>query len=67
MRYSLLIQSLASLIICSCGRFSGLTLLLVITVSSFYFWRVVRFGLGVRKLWEMHEFYVELLGVPEVG
>lgn len=32
----------------------------------YYLWRVVRFGLGVRKLWEMHEFYAHLLQVPEV-
>lgn len=49
------------------NRFSGLTLLLVLSFSSFYVWRVIRFGMGVRKLWEMHEFYAELLEIPEVG
>lgn len=34
---------------------------------AFYAWRVVRFGMGVRRLWEMHEFYTELLEVPEVS
>lgn len=48
------------------GRFSGLTFVLVVSFTSFYFWRVVRFGMGVRKLWSMHEFYAELLDVPEV-
>jgi len=48
------------------NRFSGLTTLLVVTFAVFYSWRVIRFGMGVRKLWEMHEFYTELLEVPEV-
>ncbi|KAL8292241.1 hypothetical protein RQP46_001707 [Phenoliferia psychrophenolica] len=47
------------------SRFSGLTFVLVVSFSSFYFWRVVRFGMGVRQLWGMHEFYAELLEVPE--
>lgn len=34
---------------------------------AFYFWRVVRFGLGVKELWEMHEFFEELLDVQEVS
>jgi len=45
---------------------SGFTLLVFIIVAVFYAWRVVRFGMGVRRLWEMHEFYTELLEVPEV-
>jgi autophagy-related protein 9 len=40
---------------------------LFLSFSSFYLWRVVRFGLGVRKLWEMHEFFAELLEIPEVS
>lgn len=48
-------------------RFSGLTLILFLSFTSFYLWRVVSFGLGVRKLWEMHEFFGELLEVPEVS
>lgn len=47
--------------------FSGITLLLFISFAAFYGWRVIRFSLGVRKLWEMHEFYTELLEVPEVN
>lgn len=45
---------------------SGFTLLLFVVLAAFYAWRVVRFGMGVRRLWEMHEFYTELLEVPEV-
>lgn len=48
-------------------RLSGFTLLLALTFAFFYLWRVVRFSLGVRRLWEMHEFYTELLDVPEVS
>ncbi|GAA6017488.1 hypothetical protein JCM10207_008244 [Rhodosporidiobolus poonsookiae] len=47
------------------SRLSGFTLLLVLTFACFYAWRVVRFSLGVRRLWEMHEFFSELLEVPE--
>ncbi|GAA6039812.1 hypothetical protein JCM8097_004231 [Rhodosporidiobolus ruineniae] len=47
------------------SRLSGFTLLLVLTFAGFYAWRVVRFSLGVRRLWEMHEFYTHLLDVPE--
>ncbi|GAA5894756.1 hypothetical protein JCM8208_006061 [Rhodotorula glutinis] len=47
------------------SRMSGFTLLVFIIVAAFYAWRVVRFGMGVRRLWEMHEFYTELLEVPE--
>ncbi|GAA6053888.1 hypothetical protein JCM3770_005318 [Rhodotorula araucariae] len=47
------------------SRLSGFTLLLFIAFVAFYAWRVVRFGLGVRRLWDMHEFYTELLEVPE--
>ena len=47
--------------------FSGLTFILFVSFTSFYLWRVVRFGMGVRKLWEMHEFFGELLDVPEVS
>lgn len=47
-------------------RFSGLTLLLVIAFGAFYLSRLVEFGLGVRRLWDMHEFYAELLEIPEV-
>ncbi|GAA5965569.1 hypothetical protein JCM21900_005159 [Sporobolomyces salmonicolor] len=47
------------------SRLSGFTLLLFISFAAFYAWRIVRFSLGVRKLWEMHEFYTELLDVPE--
>ncbi|KAK4054015.1 autophagy protein atg9 [Microbotryomycetes sp. JL221] len=59
-------HSLEEVVVPRCiSRFSGLTLFLVTSVGAFYLWRVVRFGLGVRKLWEMHEFYAELLEVPE--
>ncbi|GAA5905963.1 hypothetical protein JCM5296_001302 [Sporobolomyces johnsonii] len=47
------------------SRLSGFTLLLFISFAAFYAWRIVRFSLGVRRLWEMHEFYTELLEVPE--
>ncbi|BGP43795.1 autophagy protein atg9 [Rhodotorula kratochvilovae] len=47
------------------SRLSGFTLLLFIAFVAFYAWRVVRFGMGVRRLWDMHEFYTELLEVPE--
>ncbi|BGP66174.1 hypothetical protein NBRC10512_001448 [Rhodotorula toruloides] len=47
------------------SRMSGFTLLLFIAFAAFYAWRVVRFGMGVRRLWDMHEFYTELLEVPE--
>ncbi|KAK4048677.1 autophagy protein atg9 [Microbotryomycetes sp. JL201] len=59
-------HSLAEVVVPRCiSRFSGLTLLITASVGTFYLWRVIRFGLGVRKLWEMHEFYTELLEVPE--
>ncbi|KAM0748760.1 APG9-domain-containing protein [Meredithblackwellia eburnea MCA 4105] len=66
--YSVVWQShhLSEVVVDHCvSRFSGLTFLLVISFSAFYSWRVVSFGLGVRKLWSMHEFYTELLEVPE--
>lgn len=52
---------------CTRPSFSGLTLLLALTLGAFYFSRVVKFGMMVRKLWEMHEFYTELLEIPEVS
>ncbi|KAM0789914.1 hypothetical protein ACM66B_006755 [Microbotryomycetes sp. NB124-2] len=59
-------HSLHEVVVPKCvSRFSGLTLLMTVSVGAFYMWRVIRFGLGVRKLWEMHEFYTELLEVPE--
>ncbi|GAA5997659.1 autophagy protein ATG9 [Rhodotorula paludigena] len=59
-------HKLSDVVISRCtSRMSGFTLLLFITFAAFYAWRVVRFGIGVRKLWEMHEFYTELLEVPE--
>ena len=48
------------------SRLSGFTLLVFIAFVGFYALRVVRFGMGIRRLWEMHEFYTELLEVPEV-
>ncbi|GAA5902427.1 hypothetical protein JCM6882_002750 [Rhodosporidiobolus microsporus] len=57
---------LSEVVIPRCAsRMSGFTLLLALTFAFFYLWRVVRFSLGVRRLWEMHEFYTELLEVPE--
>ncbi|GAA5868016.1 hypothetical protein JCM8547_000782 [Rhodosporidiobolus lusitaniae] len=57
---------LSEVVIPRCAsRLSGFTLLLVLAFASFYAWRVVRFSLGVRRLWEMHEFHTELLEVPE--
>lgn len=47
-------------------RFSGLTLVLFISFTTFYVYRVITFGLGVKKLWHMHEFFSELLEIPEV-
>ncbi|GAA5871380.1 hypothetical protein JCM3774_005584 [Rhodotorula dairenensis] len=47
------------------SRLSGFTLLVFLAFAGFYALRVVRFGMGIRKLWEMHEFYAELLEVPE--
>ncbi|GAA5982646.1 hypothetical protein JCM10908_006731 [Rhodotorula pacifica] len=47
------------------SRLSGFTLLVFIAFAGFYALRVVRFGMGIRRLWEMHEFYTELLEVPE--
>ncbi|SCZ97968.1 BZ3500_MvSof-1268-A1-R1_Chr3-3g06490 [Microbotryum saponariae] len=46
-------------------RFSGFTFLIAVSFTAFYFWRIVRFGMGVGKLWEMHEFFTELLEIPE--
>ena len=48
-------------------RLSGSTFLLFALFIAFYAWRVAEFGLEVKKLWEMHEFYTELLDVPEVS
>ena len=48
-------------------RLSGSTFLLFVLFIAFYAWRVAEFGLEVKKLWEMHEFYTELLDVPEVS
>ncbi|BGP20513.1 hypothetical protein JCM10213_007671 [Rhodosporidiobolus nylandii] len=57
---------LSEVVIPRCAsRMSGFTLLLTLAFAFFYLWRVVRFSLGVRRLWEMHEFYTELLEVPE--
>ncbi|GAA6024138.1 hypothetical protein JCM8202_004269 [Rhodotorula sphaerocarpa] len=57
---------LSDVIISRCtSRLSGFTLLVFVAFVAFYAWRVVRFGMGVRRLWEMHEFYTELLEVPE--
>ncbi|GAA5833704.1 hypothetical protein JCM11251_003209 [Rhodosporidiobolus azoricus] len=57
---------LSEVVIPRCAsRMSGFTLLLALTFAFFYLWRVVRFSFGVRRLWEMHEFYTELLEVPE--
>ncbi|KAH8928416.1 APG9-domain-containing protein [Atractiella rhizophila] len=47
------------------NRLSGFTLLLVLAFALFYIQRVVSFGFGVRKLWEMHDFFQELLEIPE--
>jgi len=47
--------------------FSGMTLLVALIFGAFYFSRVIKFGLMVRKLWEMHEFYTQLLEIPEVS
>lgn len=44
-----------------------MTLLLALIFGAFYFSRVIKFGLTVRRLWEMHEFYTELLEIPEVS
>lgn len=40
--------------------------MVVITFAVIYLWRVFKFGIGIRKLWDMHEFFVHLLDVPEV-
>jgi len=45
---------------------SGFSFIFFILFVGFYVWRVAEFGLEVKKLWEMHEFYTELLEVPEV-
>jgi hypothetical protein len=45
---------------------SGFSFIFFILFVGFYIWRVAEFGLEVKKLWEMHEFYTELLEVPEV-
>ncbi|BGP03722.1 autophagy protein atg9 [Rhodotorula toruloides] len=59
-------HKLSEVVIPRCtSRMSGFTLLLFIAFAAFYAWRVVRFGMGVRRLWDMHEFYTELLEVPE--
>ncbi|GAA5912920.1 autophagy protein ATG9 [Sporobolomyces salmoneus] len=47
------------------SRLSGFSFLAFVLFVGFYAWRVAEFGLEVRKLWEMHEFYTELLEVPE--
>ncbi|ORY40075.1 autophagy protein Apg9-domain-containing protein [Leucosporidium creatinivorum] len=59
-------HSLAEVVVPQCvARFSTLHLLLFLSFASFYLYRVIRFGLGVKELWEMHEFFGELLGVEE--
>ncbi|SCV74760.1 BQ2448_7789 [Microbotryum intermedium] len=66
--YSLLWNShhLSEVVVSKCiSRFSGLTFLVAISFTIFYCWRIVRFGMGVGKLWEMHEFFTELLEIPE--
>ncbi|GAA6024204.1 hypothetical protein JCM11491_001284 [Sporobolomyces phaffii] len=47
------------------SRLSGFTFLFFVLFVGFYAWRVAEFGLELKKLWEMHEFYTELLEVPE--
>lgn len=49
------------------NRLSGFSFLFFVLFVGFYAWRVAEFGLEVKKLWEMHEFYTELLEVPEVS
>ncbi|GAA5982960.1 hypothetical protein JCM11641_006897 [Rhodosporidiobolus odoratus] len=66
--YSRIYEShrLSEVVIPRCAsRLSGFTLLLSLTFAFFYLWRVFRFSVEVRKLWEMKEFYEELLEVPE--
>jgi autophagy-related protein 9 len=42
-----------------------LTLVFVLSFAAFYSWRVLRFTRAVSQLWRMHEFFQELLGIPE--
>ncbi|SGY82053.1 BQ5605_C009g05542 [Microbotryum silenes-dioicae] len=66
--YSILWNShhLSEVVVSKCiSRFSGLTFLIAVSFTAFYCWRIVRFGMDVGKLWEMHEFFTELLEIPE--
>ncbi|KAH9812386.1 autophagy protein Apg9-domain-containing protein [Melampsora americana] len=47
-------------------RFSGLTSSLVLCFGGFYVWKVLRFSQDIAKLWQMHEFFANLLEVSEV-
>ncbi|EGG01953.1 uncharacterized protein MELLADRAFT_49970, partial [Melampsora larici-populina 98AG31] len=47
-------------------RFSGLTSSLVLCFGGFYVWKVLRFSQDIAKLWQMHEFFSNLLEVSEV-
>ncbi|KAI8460130.1 autophagy protein Apg9-domain-containing protein, partial [Phakopsora pachyrhizi] len=46
-------------------RFSGLTLILFLGCGGFYLWKVFSFSQEIAKLWQMHEFFTELLEVSE--
>jgi hypothetical protein len=60
-------HSLSEALVDRCvSRFHPFTLFLVLSFAGFYAWRIVRFGRAVKQLWNMHEFFEELLGIPEV-
>ncbi|MBW0479481.1 hypothetical protein O181_019196 [Austropuccinia psidii MF-1] len=66
--YSILKKShhLHQVIVPKCvSRFSGFGLLFVLGFSSYYAWKVLKFGQEIARLWQMHEFFTHLLEVSE--
>ena len=60
-------HTMAEVLVDRCiSKFHPTTLLLVLCFSAAYAWRVIQFGKLVGRLWEMHEFFEELLNIPEV-
>lgn len=39
----------------------------MLAFASFYSERLIRFGSRFKRLWEMRQFYTELLEIPEVS
>ncbi|KZV87378.1 APG9-domain-containing protein [Exidia glandulosa HHB12029] len=48
------------------SRFSGFTWLFFLSFTTFFVWQIVKFGLDMVSLLNMHRFFTYLLQVPEV-